>query len=77
MVKTVLALWYTLNGENMSERILGGLYEGTEYQQAMAEAKAEFQAWEQNKRRDRKSSKEKFKAQRLAKLHMMEMMDRA
>jgi hypothetical protein len=56
------------------ERILGGLYEGGEYQQAMAEAKAEFQAWERDKKRNRVSTKEKYKAQRLAKLHMMEMM---
>lgn len=58
------------------ERILGGLYEGSEYQQAMAEARAEFVAWEKNKKKNRLSDKAKFKAQRLAKLHMMEMMGR-
>lgn len=58
------------------ERILGGLYEGSEYQQAMAEARAEFVAWEKNKKKNRISDKAKFKAQRLAKLHMMEMMGR-
>ncbi len=58
----------------MAERILGALYEGKEYQQAMAEAKREFQAWERDKKRNRVSTKEKYKAQRLAKLHMMEMM---
>ncbi len=34
----------------ITERILGGLYEGKEYQNAMNEAKAEFEAWERNKR---------------------------
>lgn len=58
------------------ERILGGIYEGTEYQQAMAEAREEFLAWEKNKKKNRISDKAKFKAQRLAKLHMMEMMGR-
>ena len=52
------------------ERILGGLYEGSEYQQAMAEAREEFEAWERNKRTNRKVTKDKFKAQRLAKLDM-------
>lgn len=56
------------------EKVLGGLYEGTEYQQAMQEAKMEFQAWERDKKRNRVSTKEKYKAQRLAKLHMMEML---
>jgi len=54
----------------ITERILGGLYEGKEYQNAMNEAKAEFEAWERNKRTNRKVTKDKFKAQRLAKLDM-------
>jgi len=54
----------------ITERILGGLYEGKEYQNAMNEAKAEFEAWERNKRTNRKVTKAKFKAQRLAKLDM-------
>jgi hypothetical protein len=54
----------------ITERILGGLYEGKEYQNAMNEAKAEFEAWERNKRTNRKITKDKFKAQRLAKLDM-------
>lgn len=58
------------------ERMLGGLYEGSEYQQAMAEAREEFLAWEKNKKKNRISDKAKFKAQRLAKLHMMEMLGR-
>ena len=58
------------------ERMLGGLYEGSEYQQAMAEAREEFLAWEKNKKKNRISDKEKFKAQRLAKLHMMELKGR-
>ena len=37
---------------------------------AMNEAKAEFEAWERNKRTNRKITKDKFKAQRLAKLDM-------
>lgn len=53
-----------------TERMLGGLYEGVEYQNAMNEAKAEFEAWERNKRTNRKTTKDKFKAQRLAKLDM-------
>ena len=36
----------------------------------MNEAKAEFEAWERNKRANRKVTKDKFKAQRLAKLDM-------
>lgn len=64
------------------ERVLGELYEvgieifkslRGEYQQVMAEAKAEFQAWERNKKRNRVSTKEKFRAQRLAKLDAMRM----
>lgn len=50
-----------------------GIYEGEEYRQAMQEAQEEFEAWERDKKRNRKSTKEKYKAQRLAKLHMMEM----
>ena len=57
----------------MAERVLGALYEGQDYQQAMADAKAEFQAWEKNKKKNRLSDQAKFKAQRLAKLHMMEL----
>jgi hypothetical protein len=57
----------------MAERMLGGLYEGGEYQQAMLEAREEFVAWEKNKKKNRLSDKAKFKAQRLAKLHMLEM----
>lgn len=53
------------------EKVLGGLYEGKEYQFAMQEAREEFLAWERNKKRNRVSTKAKFKAQRLAKLHMM------
>jgi urease accessory protein UreE len=54
----------------MSERILGALYEGQEYATAMREAKLEFEAWERDKKRNRKTTKEKYKAQRLAKLDM-------
>jgi hypothetical protein len=53
------------------EKVLGGLYEGKEYQLALQEARDEFLAWERNKKRNRVSTKAKFKAQRLAKLHMM------
>ena len=53
------------------EKVLGGLYEGKEYQLALQEARDEFLAWEHNKKRNRVSTKAKFKAQRLAKLHMM------
>lgn len=60
----------------MAERMLGGLYEGSEYQRAMAEAREEFVAWEKNKKKNRLSDKAKFKAQRLAKLHMMELKGR-
>jgi len=45
-----------------------------EYQQAMKEAKEEYDAWVNNKKKDRKWTKEKYRAQRLAKLHMMEML---
>jgi len=45
-----------------------------EYRKAMQEAKQEYQAWLNNKRKDRKWTKEKYRAQRLAKLHMMEML---
>jgi hypothetical protein len=58
------------------EKTLGGIHEGVEYRQAMQEAKEEFQAWERNKRKNNKMTKEKYKAQRLAKLHMMEMLSR-
>ena len=57
----------------MAERMLGGLYEGGEYQRAMVEAREEFLTWEKNKKKNRLSDKAKFKAQRLAKLHMQEM----
>ena len=57
----------------MAERTLGGLYEGSEYQRVMVEAREEFLAWERNKKKNRVSDKAKFKAQRLAKLHMLEM----
>ena len=57
----------------MAERTLGGLYEGSEYQRVMVEAREEFLAWERNKKKNRVSDKAKFKAQRLAKLHMREM----
>lgn len=53
------------------EKVLGGLYEGKEYQLALQEAREEFLAWERNKKRNRVNTKTKFKAQRLAKLHMM------
>ena len=53
------------------EKVLGGLYEGKEYQFALQEAREEFLAWERNKKRNRVNTKAKFKAQRLAKLHMM------
>ena len=53
------------------EKVLGGLYEGKEYQLALQESRDEFLAWERNKKRNRVSTKAKFKAQRLAKLHMM------
>lgn len=55
------------------ERTLGGLYEGGEYQKAMQEAREEFLTWERNKKRNRVSTKEKFRAQRLAKLDAMRM----
>jgi broad specificity phosphatase PhoE len=55
------------------DKVLGGIYEGKEYAQAMAEAKEEFQAWERNKRKVFHSTKEKYRAQRLAKLQMQEM----
>lgn len=50
--------------------------DGVKYIKAMRAAKQEFADWEQNKRRTRKLSKEKYKAQRLAKLAMMELMAR-
>lgn len=40
----------------------------SEYKQAMIDAKVEFDAWESDKRKTRKGSKAKYKAQRLAKL---------
>jgi len=52
-----------------TERTLGGLYEGG----AMVEAREEFLTWERNKKRNRVSTKEKFRAQRLAKLDAMRM----
>lgn len=50
--------------------------DGPEYVEAMRSAKQEFQDWEAGKRRERKGTKEKYKAQRLAKLHAMEMLSR-
>ena len=44
-----------------------------EYRKLMQEAREEFLQWEQDKRKTRKKDKETFKAQRLAKLHMLEM----
>ena len=41
-----------------TERTLGGLYEGGEYQRAMVEAREEFLTWERNKKRNRVSTKE-------------------
>lgn len=40
-----------------------------EYKQAMWEAKVEYDAWIRDSKKTRKSDKEKFRAQRLAKLH--------
>ena len=57
----------------MDTKVLGGLYAGEEYLQAMEDAKAEFAAWEAGKRQDRKMTREKYRAQRLAKLHMQDM----
>jgi hypothetical protein len=53
-----------------TERMLGGLYEGKEYMAAMEAARAEFVAWEQKKRKNRKETKDTFRAKRLAKLDM-------
>ena len=47
-----------------------------EYRIAMQEAKEEYDRWVKQKRQDHKWTKEKYKAQRLAKLHMMEMLGR-
>ncbi|MCG3769096.1 MAG: hypothetical protein JW384_00215 [Nitrosomonadaceae bacterium] len=41
------------------ERVLGGVYEGREYQQAMREAKEEYQRWEFNKKAKRIDAKNK------------------
>jgi len=41
------------------ERVLGGLYEGKEYQQAMQEAKEEYRRWEFNKKNLRIRNKNK------------------
>jgi len=41
------------------ERVLGGLYEGKEYQQAMQEAKEEYRRWEFNKKNLRVRNKNK------------------
>lgn len=50
-------------------RMLGAINVGDmEYESAMLEAKIEFDAWERDKRKNRKADKAKFKAQRLAKL---------
>lgn len=49
------------------------MFTKTEYDQLMREAREEFLEWEREKRKVKKVSKEKYKAQRLAKLHMMEM----
>jgi hypothetical protein len=45
-----------------------------EYRLAMLEAIAEFRDWEKNKKKNAKKTKEKYRAQRLAKLHMTEML---
>ncbi len=47
-----------------------------EYQQLMQEAKAEFDAWESENKKEKNVSKEKYRAQRLAKLHMQELIAR-
>lgn len=44
-----------------------------EYQQAMREAKAEYDTWLKENKRGRAATKAKYKAERLAKLHMQEM----
>jgi broad specificity phosphatase PhoE len=41
------------------ERVLGGVYEGKEYQLAMREAKEEYQRWEFNKKAKRINDKNK------------------
>lgn len=43
-----------------------------EYQTIMQEAKAEFDAWERENKKEKNLNKEKYRAQRLAKLHMRE-----
>jgi broad specificity phosphatase PhoE len=55
------------------QKTLGGLYEGESYFKAMQEAREEFLEWERDKKRNRKTTKEKYKAQRLAKLDMLGM----
>ena len=44
-----------------------------EYRQAMWEAKVEYDAWLRDSKKERKATKAKYKAERLAKLHMQEM----
>lgn len=46
-----------------------------EYLQAMKEAKAEFDAWEADKRKGRKATKATYRAQRLAKLDARKMIE--
>lgn len=58
------------------EKILGGLYAGSEYLQAMKEAQEEYDAWALGKRSNHKANKEKYRAQRLAKLDAMKMLGR-
>ena len=53
------------------ERVLGGVYEGREYLQAMREAQEEFDAWVNTKRYNRVTTKEKYKKQRLEKLRLL------
>ena len=57
------------------ERVLGGVYEGGEYQLAMREAKEEFDAWENTKRYNRVTTREKYKKQRLEKLRLLREFD--
>lgn len=46
----------------------------TSYETLMKEAKDELEQWEREKKNTKNTHKEKYRAQRLAKLHMRDMM---
>jgi hypothetical protein len=51
------------------------MFTSAEYQELLREARQEMDEWDKEKSRSRKNTKEKYRAQRLAKLDIMDPRD--